>query len=95
MICQVCHTRHRAEIVRMAEGTSGMLELPMKVADVDEMAVLDGKLAIRSVESTRATIARGSSRKHTYTMKYDSEHDVVETHGVPLEGSEKRVQATA
>ena len=31
----------------MTEGTSGMLELPMEVADVDEMAVLDGKPAMR------------------------------------------------
>lgn len=45
----------------MAEGTSGILELPMEVADqVDEMAVPDGKLAMKSVESTRATVARGS-----------------------------------
>ena len=36
-----------AEIIEMAEGTSGILELPMEVADVDEMAVLDRKLAMR------------------------------------------------
>ena len=32
----MCHTRHRMEIVRMVKGTSGTLELPMEVADVDE-----------------------------------------------------------
>ena len=47
-MCQVCHTTYRrTEIVRMTEGTSGMVELPMEVADVDEMAVLDGKPAMR------------------------------------------------
>ena len=47
-MCQACHTTYRrTEIVRMTEGTSGMVELPMEVADVDEMAVLDGKPAMR------------------------------------------------
>ena len=47
-MCQACHTTYRRmEIVRMTEGTSGMVELPMEVADVDEMAVLDGKPAMR------------------------------------------------
>ena len=47
-MCQACHTTYRrTEIVRMTEGTSGMLDLPMEVADVDEMAVLDGKPAMR------------------------------------------------
>ena len=41
-MCQACHTTYR-----MTEGTSGMLDLPMEVADVDEMAVLDGKPAMR------------------------------------------------
>ena len=33
----------------MAEDTNGMLEVPMEVADVGEMAGLDGKLAMESV----------------------------------------------
>ena len=43
----VPHRTQRTEIVRMAEGTDGMLELPMEVAGVDGMAMLDGKPAMR------------------------------------------------
>ena len=39
--------REAAEIVGMAEGTNGMLVLPMEVAGVDEMVMLDGKPAMR------------------------------------------------
>ena len=39
--------REAAEIVMMAEVVSEMVELPMEVVDVNEMAVPDGKPATR------------------------------------------------
>ena len=39
-----------AKIVVMAENTNGILELPMEIAEFDEMAVLDGKLEMRVCE---------------------------------------------
>ena len=40
--------REAAKIIVMAEGTSGMVELPMEFADVDEMLMLNEKLAMRA-----------------------------------------------
>ena len=39
--------REATEIVMMAEAVSEMVELPMEVVDVDEMAVPDGKPVTR------------------------------------------------
>ena len=39
--------REAAKIVVMAKGTNRILELPMEVAEIDEIAMLDGKLEMR------------------------------------------------
>ena len=47
--------RETAKIVVMAESTNRILELPMEVAEIDEIAVLDGKLELRVREVDDST----------------------------------------
>ena len=81
-----CECEHEAaEIVVMAEGTNGMVKLPMEVADLDEMAVLDGKPAMRA-----CGVDEDDEIAHLHDE--DSQHDenardnLPEAHGVPLDG---------
>ena len=84
----------------MAKGTNGMLELPMEVADVDEMAVLDGKPAMRVCEVDEGDNSVEVCRKRTYMMKIVSTTKTSETTYLkhtecPSRGSGQRVRATA
>ena len=69
-----------AEIVGMAESISRMLELPMKVADVDKLAVLDGQIARGSLPKLQQAHLHDEDSQHDESVR----GDVPEAHGVPL-----------
>ena len=92
--------REAAEIVGMAEDTNGMLEVSMEVADVDKMAVLDGKPTMRVCGVDKRDNNVEVCRRRTYIMKTvsttkTSEITYLKHRDCRSRGSGQRVRATA